>query len=390
MSLGRLTRSIPIPEHVRGLARFRSTTAAGVFSLYLDLDPSEFAVPKARIAQVESLADTARKRYTDDEEHRPLELDSPVARAVERVRNYLESDFAPRGARGVATFVAEDPELFVVIRLHHIVEGRVVLDERPFVRPLLEGPPLLDGWCVLMVNRRTARLLCGRGGSLQEVAGFTDAVHGRHDQGGWSQPRYQRHIEKQVKDHVQHACQELFEHSRRERVERLVLVTTEEIRHLVEAALHPELARTLAGHLTADIETAKPEQLAPEVLEVAVRDREEVDRELLDVLETELAHGGRAAAGLKPVLEALNLRSVAVLLACPDLAGAARSCPSCGWLGLSELVCPVDGTPTTGRDDVLEAAVESALDQGATVRLLADDQVKETACTAALLRFETP
>src|ERR1700737_4491247 len=129
MSLGRLTQSVSTPEQVRELARFRASTAAGVFSLYLDLDPSEFAVPRARLAEVESLADAARQRYTDDEEHRPLELDSPVARAVERVRRYLENDFAPRGARGVATFVAEDPELFVVIRLHHSVEGRVVLDE---------------------------------------------------------------------------------------------------------------------------------------------------------------------------------------------------------------------------------------------------------------------
>ncbi|MBJ7597171.1 MAG: hypothetical protein DLM67_26455 [Candidatus Nephthysia bennettiae] len=81
----------------------------------------------------------------------------------------------------MATFVAEEPELFAVIRLHHTVEGRVVLDERPFVRLLLERPPLLDGWCVLMANGRTARLLSGRGGSLEEVAGFTDAVHGRHE-----------------------------------------------------------------------------------------------------------------------------------------------------------------------------------------------------------------
>jgi len=390
MSLGRMTRSISIPEHVRGLARFRAATPSGVFSLYLDLDPSEFAVPRARSAQVESLADTARQRYTDDEEHRPLELDSPAARAVERVRSYLENEFAPRGARGVAAFVADDPELFVVIRLHHSVEGRVVLDERPFVRPLLEGPPMLDGWCVLMVNRRTARLLSGRGGGLQEVAGFTDAVHGRHDQGGWSQPRYQRHIEKQVKDHVQHACQELFEHSRRESVDRLVLVTTEEVRHLVEAGLHLELARALAGQLTADVETAKPEQLAPGVLELAVREREEVDRELLELLDAGLAHGARAAAGLEPVLEALNLHSVAVLLACPDLAGRARSCPSCGWLGLRDPLCPVDGSRTTGRDDVLEAAVESALDQGAAVRLLDDEQVRRPGCASALLRFDTP
>jgi peptide chain release factor subunit 1 len=387
VTVGRITGAVSIPEHVRALARFRAASAAGVFSLYLDLDPSEFVVPRSRTAQVESLADEARQRYTDDDEYRPLELDSPVARMVERVRSYLENEFAPSGASGVATFASEDPGLFEVIRLDHVVQGRVVLAERPFVRPLLEAPPPLDGWFLLMVNRRAARLLAGRGGRLEEVAGFTDAVHGWHDQGGWSQPRYQRHIEKQIKDHVQRACQELFEHSRKERIERVVLSTTEEVGPLVEAGLHPDLARVLAGHLTVDIETAKPKQLVPAVLDLAVRDREEVDRELLEQLGAGLAHGERALAGIRPVLVALNLRSVAVLLACPNLAGSATSCPACGWLGLDERTCPVDGSRTILRDDVLEAAVESAFDQGAAVRLLDGQEVRSRGCAAALLRF---
>jgi peptide chain release factor subunit 1 len=362
-------------------------SGGGVVSLYLSLEPSEYAVPRARMAEIESLADEARKRYTDDEEHRPLELDSPVARSIERLRSYLEGDFAPEGALGAAAFAAEDPELFTVLRLHYPVESRVVLDERPFVRPLLWGPPLLDGWFVLMVNRRAARLLAGQGGGLEEVAGFTDAVHGRHDQGGWSQPRYQRHIEKQVKDHVQRACRALFEHSHRQRIDRVVLATIEEVRPLVEELLHPDLARRLAGQVTADIEAAKPEELAPEVMELAVRDRERSDTELLEQLGAGLARGERAVAGVGPVLEALNLGGVAVLLACPDLAGTAVICPSCGWLGLEASECPIDGTPTRARPDVLEAAVQAALDQGAEVRLLDRTEVRDQGCAAALLRF---
>ena len=198
----------------------------------------------------------------------------------------------------------------------------------------------------------------------------------------------QRHVEKQVKDHVQHACQELFERSRSERVEHLVLATTEEVKPLVESALHPDLARALAGHLTADIEAAKPDQLSAEVLDMAVRDREESDRELLEQLGAGLAHGERAVAGLQPVLNALNLHAVEVLMACPDLASPARSCPTCGWLGLDEATCPVDGSQTNPRDDVLEAAVESALDQDAEVRLLDRDEVRSKGSTAALLRFD--
>jgi peptide chain release factor subunit 1 len=378
----------PSIDRVRELARFRSTSGEGVLSVYLSLDPSEYAVPKARMAEIESLADEARKRYTDDEEHRPLELDTPVARSVERTRSYLEGDFAPEGALGVAAFAAEDPKLFAVLRLHYAVQSRVMLDQRPLVSPLLAGPPSLDGWLVLMVNRRTARLLAGHGGGLEEVAGFTDAVHGRHDQGGWSQPRYQRHIEKQVKDHVQRACRALFEHSRREPVERVVLATIEEVGPLVEESLHPDLARRLAGRVIADIEAARPEELAPQVMEIAVRDRERSDDELVDQLGAGLARGERAVAGIGPVLDALTLGGVAVLLACPDLSGTAVSCPSCGWLGLEGSECPIDGTRTRARQDVLEAALEAALDQAADVRLLDRREIRDGGCVAALLRFD--
>jgi peptide chain release factor subunit 1 len=378
----------PTIDRVRELSRFRSTSGEGVLSVYLSLDPSEYAVPKARMAEIESLADEARKRYTDDEEHRPLELDSPVARSVERTRSYLEGDFAPEGALGVAAFAAEDPKLFAVLRLHYAVQSRIMLDERPFVSPLLAGPPSLDGWFVLMVNRRTARLLAGHGGDLEEVAGFIDAVHGRHDQGGWSQPRYQRHIEKQVKDHVQRACRALFEHSRREPVEKVVLATIEEVGPLVEESLHPDLARRLAGRVVADIEAARPEDLAPQVMEIAVRDRERSDDELLDRLGAGLARGERAVSGVGPVLDALTLGGVAVLLACPDLSGTAVSCPSCGWLGLEGSECPIDGKRTRARQDVLEAAVEAALDQAADVRLLDRREIRDGGCVAALLRFD--
>ena len=49
---------------------------------------------------------------------------------VERVCSYLENEFAPNGARGVATFASEDPELFEVIWLDYAVQGRVVLADR--------------------------------------------------------------------------------------------------------------------------------------------------------------------------------------------------------------------------------------------------------------------
>ena len=167
-----------------------------------------------------------------------------------------------------------------------------------------------------------------------------------------------------------------------------MLSATEDVRPLIEACLHPDLARVMIGHVRADIETATPAQVAEQVMGLAVRDREEGDRQLVEQLRAGLGREEGAAAGPGEVLEALNRRSVAVLLACPDLAGSGVKCPTCGWLGREESTCPIDGSVTDRSDDLLEMMVVAALDQAAGVRLFDPVEVRGHGCAAALLRFD--
>ena len=100
--------------------------------------------------------------------------------------------------------------------------------------------------------------------------------------------------------------------------------------------------------VVADIESARPREVAAQVMELAVRDRERADGDLIEQLGTGLGNGEGAVAGTQLVLEALNRHAVGVLLACPDLSGTAVVCPSCGWLGLEATVCPIDSGPSIG------------------------------------------
>ena len=51
-----------------------------------------------------------------------------------------------------------------------------------------------DGYGVLLINRQVARILAGGADGMREVISFVDDVHRWHDQGGWSQSRFQRGI----------------------------------------------------------------------------------------------------------------------------------------------------------------------------------------------------
>jgi peptide chain release factor subunit 1 len=73
-------------EAAQRLVGFRSVHP--VVSVYLDLDPESFAIPSARVSEIDSLLDGAHKRLQADE---PSEHDERVAlRAdLDRVREYL-------------------------------------------------------------------------------------------------------------------------------------------------------------------------------------------------------------------------------------------------------------------------------------------------------------
>ena len=79
-----------------------------------------------------------------------------------------------------------------------------------------------------MVSRERGDLYRLRAGRLEELVEQFDEQHGRHDQGGWSQARYQRHIEKLTADHLRRVGEQLDRQVRRLQSPRIVIVTNEE------------------------------------------------------------------------------------------------------------------------------------------------------------------
>src|SRR5437660_11438740 len=165
-----------------------------VVSLYLDLDPERFATPPARSSQIESLIDEAHR---DVEREEGLGHDEKIALREDlgRIKSFLLSPGAPyKGARALAVFCSIRDDLFMTVQLTRPVPGRVVIENRPYVEPLIAA--VQDRrWLVVLVNRRAARLLAGSPDRLRERARLEDQVHGRHHQGGWSQANYERSIE---------------------------------------------------------------------------------------------------------------------------------------------------------------------------------------------------
>jgi len=372
----------PGREQIRRLAR--AEVAEGcVLSVYVDLDPREFATGPARQSALTSAADEAAKAV----EARRLshEVRLALREDVERIRAYAgEADFD--GTHGLAIFAA-GPERFEALHLPRRVPSGVWVGAAPHVAPLVGEPN--GSWCVALVNRRDARLLLGGPLRLAEVERITDDVPGRHDQGGLAQARYERHIDEQARRHLERVAGRVGELRRSGRFDHLLVGGPDEPHAEFCALLDRETAALECGRVSVDFDAASETDVTA-AAEPAMRACEARQRTaLLDRVDEGLGPDGHAAAGVDEVLGCLNEQRVATVLLDDGLAGEGAWCPACGWLTASAAErCPADGSQLRGGADLVEAIVDRALLQDADVlRLRDDDRIAGHGGVAAVLRF---
>jgi peptide chain release factor subunit 1 len=374
----------PDRDEVRRLAQIRLDRPV-VLSLYLDLNPAEFATPPARATAVRSLLDLAERklRERDGLSHQDR---ADLEASLKRAATLLERDLPTEGAQAVAVFASDASGLFEAIRLPRPVQSRVAIAHSALVGPLARLERR-ERWCVALVSRRDARIFRGSPDGLREIEQIHDVVFGQHDQGGWSQARYQRGIEKEKDDHLKHTAEALMKHFKRRPFQRLILGGPREVVADFESKLHGYLSERLVGRIEIDVDNSTPEQ----VLKRAQPRFEELEEEREAAALERLGEGGRAALGLESVLQALNERRVECLVLDERFTAPGATCPECGWLTPEgHRTCPVDGGELEQLEDLTEAAIELTLQQSAeilAVRRRREELQARAGGVAALLRF---
>lgn len=371
--------------------RLRTVDAEGhrVLCVYLGFDPTQMPNLRERRMEANSLLTQAEHRYGADQE---LSRANRMAlrEDIQSVRELLSDDeeLAPESAHGLAIFSSVPAGISEIVRLPESVDPAVAFEEQPFLEPLVELSAF-ERWCVLLISRRASRIFTGPREHLLEVVDVLDDVHGRHAQGGWSQARYQRGVEEEVEEHIHATCTTLFARLQRRGFDRLLVAGPAELHARVERQLHPELRRRLAGFFEIDVERAtrgEVHQRALPLIETAERERE---REALRRVNEGLAPAGHAVAGLDEVLELLNEGRVQVLLVAHRFAIEGFACPHCDRLSANSSPCPSDGATPEHREDIVESAIELALERSAEV-LVVHHELEEFAAhgsIAALLRY---
>jgi peptide chain release factor subunit 1 len=212
-------------------------------------------------------------------------------------------------------------------------------------------------------------------------------VPGRHDQGGWSQSRFQRHIEKLVAEHLKDVAEDIDRRVRRMPSPKVIVVCSDETRAELEEVFSNEARNAVVGWTTAEAHASSQEllELTSPILEEA---RAKEEGAVMERWREGAGRGGRAASGWAETLEAASDARVDVLLYEEGAEHEAWQCPACGRLSASGGRCPLDGTETEQRDDGLDLAVHQTVAHGGTVwAVTAHDDLGPVEGVAALLRY---
>jgi peptide chain release factor subunit 1 len=364
---------------LRELAAFRSRAGCAL-SVYLDLDPSADTEVKFN-----ATLDTAKKIGERVAEGRGRDCRLALRDDISRIRSWWSGEFDRDGARGLAIFASSSDDFFRALPLPSSAGDAIHIGGTLLVTPIA-GQLGDDGSLVVFASRERGTVYRLEGARLREVLDDSEEQPGRHDQGGWSQARYQRHIETLVARHLKTLAADLDRTVRRLGAGLgIVVVAPGEARAELERELPHDVRSAIIGSTTAEAH-AGPGRLLEVARPFLVEARARMEHDAVERWREADGRGERSAAGWKQVLEAASDGRVEVLLLTERVIRQAWECAECGRAWADGGRCPLDGTKLDEVADGADAAIRQTLAHGGTFVSLGVGALPDGG-PAALLRY---
>ena len=373
-------------ELLRRLAAYRAERGCAL-SVYFKLDPSEVPTQREVLSRLTSLLDGAQRMAESLRPELAHEELVALRSDLQRVRTWFETDFDRSGVHGAAVFAAGLGGVFRAVLLSEPVPDLVRLGRAFALTPLVPLVGRADGALVVAVGRERGSLYRVMSGRLLEVADLTEEQLNRHDQGGWSQANYQRHVDAHAKEHLKDVADELARRVRQLHPSEVVVVGADETRAQFLDLLPAEARTAVVGGAHAEAH-AGPSELYDVSAPLLREARLLREREVLGRWREETATEGRAVAGWEETLEAASDARVDVLLLRIGASREAYQCRSCGRVSARAGACPLDGAELDPAPDGADLAVHQTLTHGGSVLVVeASSDLDPVGGIGALLRY---
>lgn len=303
-----------LDERIDKLAAFPATTFP-VITLYLNTQPDQHG----RAAYESFLRKELRGRSKTFPARSP-ERDS-FDQDVERIQTYLREELQP-STNGLALFACSgESQFFDALQLSAPIDHHEIhVGGQPHLYTLARINDQYPRYAAVVADTNSARLFVFGLSNTLETNTVQNTKVSRTQMGGWSQARYQRHVDNFHLHHAKEVLDMLARVVREERIEHIIFGGDEVVIPILRQQLPPFLEEKVVDVLRLDIDTPE-HQVLTATLEAMRRRDAESDAAKVERMIGEYRAGGLATAGARDVLAALSVGQVdeLFLAASPDL-----------------------------------------------------------------------
>ena len=365
-----MSPSTPLSEHLERLAEFEGTTGPFI-SLYLNAQPDD----RGRDNFATFLKNELRRRAAT------YAVDTPardsLERDIARIEAYLATELKP-SSNGIAIFAcAAEGDFFEAVQLDApIDEHRLHISDRPHLYPLARLDARYPRCAAVLCDTNRARIFVLALARIEQAHEVTGTKTRRHQMGGWSQARYQRHIDNYHQQHIKEVVDTLDRIVRQEEIPHIVLFGDAVAIPMLQRELPPHLAELVIDVASLPTGSNEPAVL-DKTLEALHRHHSDNEREKVEELLGAYRSGGLGVAGLEDVRLALETGQVDELFIADPAANRNGD----------ETLAPDDRLAR----DVLDELVSKAQRTSASVTVVEDpSRLDPLGGVGALLRYRVP
>lgn len=278
-----------------------------VVSLYLNTQPGQTGRDQFQTFVRKEFAARSRTYANGSPESESL------GRDLEKIQSFLQHDLDP-AANGIAVFACSAAGLFETVQLSAPIDQHwLYISDRPHLYPLARVQSLFPRYAALLADTNSARILVFATGEVvasEEVVGVKTK---RSSQGGWSQARFQRHIENFHVQHAKEVVDALDKIVARESITEVVVAGDEVIIPLLREQMPKQLAEKIVDQMRIDT-NAPLDDVVRTSLEAMKRVRSQTERDKVEAAIGAYRSGGLGAVGPEDTLDALQKGQVDELL----------------------------------------------------------------------------
>jgi peptide chain release factor subunit 1 len=311
---------------------------------------------------------------------------------LEKISAYVTSN-KREFRKGLALVSSEEQGFRREYNLSVPVKNTLIVDNTPYIKPLLDIVDNNPRHLILLVEKDEARIFVVHLGEIVEYGEIKTAdVPGKHKKGGWfalAEPHYQRHIDYHVGLHLKEVIKKLESFLSAEQVDLIFIGGSEEAVTMFKDMLPETVRNRIKGQFAAEM-FLKPDEVLKRAEPLLSVYEAEKEKKIVDELITRAMKGNQAVLGIEDVIGAAMEGKIHKLVFVKDYEASGFKCVNCGLLSIQNITsCPYCSSEMESIEYLVELVTQRAVEQGATIEVLAYEttSLKERGNIGAILRF---